>query len=719
MSLERTARWARAGARPLSRTSRPARPTCRARHPARRSSASSRAASTTDLRAQSADATLAIGFEGYAIGGLSVGEPVDVDVRRRRSTTADQLPRGPAALPDGHGHARRPRRIGRARHRHVRLRAADPQRPQRPAADAPTACSTSATPASPTTSGRPIDERAAATPAAVIRAPICGIWRRRARCSARRSNTIHNLFFYLDTMRAIREAIKFGSFEDVQTGIPSDVLPRLPDSMTWFDAPPAADVTLWLDAPTRVLAMARTAGRRRPRLGAARAVRHDPRHLLLRHPDADAASGRRRCRVPGRLKVGDKVITTGGIYGTVTKVNDASVQLQIAEKVRIEVAKAAVGGYQGQEPVVPGVERPVDRVPAPGSACSHHEQEPSLESPHDSRRPRAGGLGVLSAVRRPGRAGKVRLGLDLKGGVHLVLRVQTDDALKLETEMTAERLREALRAGGIAGADHHRRSRRRGSSSTGVPPAQDAAVPAARRSAGRRRCSTGRGGAGGYTFEMKPNMAVQLRERGGRAGAADDRAPRQRARRRPSRSSRRTARRAIRSWCSCRASQDPDQVKRVIGIDGAARAEDRRSRGRPRSQEALLQTHERRRAARHGGGHRRRPAEPGRDVLLPGASASRRSPAATCATPGPTLDENNLPAIGFSMNRDGAIKFGKLTGDNIGKPLAVDPRQPRRDGRHHPGADHRRRAASTATSRTQEVARHGADAALGRAAGAA
>ena len=29
---------------------------------------------------------------------------------------------------------------------------------------------------------------------------------------------------------------------------------------------------------------------------------------------------------------------------------------------------------------------------------------------------------------------KVRLGLDLKGGVHLVLRVQTDDALRLLTE---------------------------------------------------------------------------------------------------------------------------------------------------------------------------------------------------------------------------------------------------------------------------------------------
>jgi len=52
------------------------------------------------------------------------------------------------------------------------------------------------------------------------------------------------------------------------------------------------------------------------------------------------------------LKVGDKVITTGGIYGLVTRVNDNSVQLQVADKVRIEIARAAIGGYQGQAPVV-------------------------------------------------------------------------------------------------------------------------------------------------------------------------------------------------------------------------------------------------------------------------------------------------------------------------------------------------------------------------------
>ena len=52
------------------------------------------------------------------------------------------------------------------------------------------------------------------------------------------------------------------------------------------------------------------------------------------------------------LKAGDKIVTTGGIYGLITKVNDKSVQVQIADKVRIEMSRAAVGGYQGQDPVV-------------------------------------------------------------------------------------------------------------------------------------------------------------------------------------------------------------------------------------------------------------------------------------------------------------------------------------------------------------------------------
>ena len=53
------------------------------------------------------------------------------------------------------------------------------------------------------------------------------------------------------------------------------------------------------------------------------------------------------------LKVGDKVVTTSGIYGEITRLKDRTVQVQVANNVRLEIARAAIAGYQGQEPVVP------------------------------------------------------------------------------------------------------------------------------------------------------------------------------------------------------------------------------------------------------------------------------------------------------------------------------------------------------------------------------
>ena len=52
------------------------------------------------------------------------------------------------------------------------------------------------------------------------------------------------------------------------------------------------------------------------------------------------------------LSVGDRIVTTGGIYGQVTKLDEKTVQIQIADKVRIQIARAAIGGKQGEEPVV-------------------------------------------------------------------------------------------------------------------------------------------------------------------------------------------------------------------------------------------------------------------------------------------------------------------------------------------------------------------------------
>ena len=60
------------------------------------------------------------------------------------------------------------------------------------------------------------------------------------------------------------------------------------------------------------------------------------------------------------LKVNDRIVTTGGIYGQITKLGEQTVQVQVADKVRIEVAKAAIGGYQGQEPIQDAVGKGAD-----------------------------------------------------------------------------------------------------------------------------------------------------------------------------------------------------------------------------------------------------------------------------------------------------------------------------------------------------------------------
>ncbi len=50
------------------------------------------------------------------------------------------------------------------------------------------------------------------------------------------------------------------------------------------------------------------------------------------------------------LKSGDKVITTGGIYGTIVGLDDQSVQLRVAEQekiqVKIKVSRSAIAGLQ-------------------------------------------------------------------------------------------------------------------------------------------------------------------------------------------------------------------------------------------------------------------------------------------------------------------------------------------------------------------------------------
>lgn len=51
----------------------------------------------------------------------------------------------------------------------------------------------------------------------------------------------------------------------------------------------------------------------------------------------------------GALKNGDRVITTGGIYGTVAGITDDIVQLRVASTVKIDISRNAIAGLQNQE----------------------------------------------------------------------------------------------------------------------------------------------------------------------------------------------------------------------------------------------------------------------------------------------------------------------------------------------------------------------------------
>ena len=46
------------------------------------------------------------------------------------------------------------------------------------------------------------------------------------------------------------------------------------------------------------------------------------------------------------LRAGDRVVTNGGIHGTVVGVTDNVIQLRIADQVKVEVSKSAVSALQ-------------------------------------------------------------------------------------------------------------------------------------------------------------------------------------------------------------------------------------------------------------------------------------------------------------------------------------------------------------------------------------
>ena len=59
------------------------------------------------------------------------------------------------------------------------------------------------------------------------------------------------------------------------------------------------------------------------------------------------------------LKVNDRIVTTGGIHGQVTRLGEQSIQIQIADKVRIEIAKTSANGTSCSQGLPPSGATPI------------------------------------------------------------------------------------------------------------------------------------------------------------------------------------------------------------------------------------------------------------------------------------------------------------------------------------------------------------------------
>src|SRR4051812_42858497 len=179
------------------------------------------------LREESAQGTVAVGFEAYAIGGLSVGEPTDVmyDVVAR---TTPWLPEDRPRYLMGAG---TPQDLVEAVARGVDL--FDCVLPTMNARNGQ--LFTSAGPINIKNARYAEDDRPPDATCACYTCRTCSRAYLRHlfqanEINASTLNTLHNLHFYLDTLRRIRDAIVFGRFESFRVAFHESLSRRLQDS---------------------------------------------------------------------------------------------------------------------------------------------------------------------------------------------------------------------------------------------------------------------------------------------------------------------------------------------------------------------------------------------------------------------------------------------------------------------------------------------------------
>ena len=207
-SLERTLRWAKRGREHFAGRRAPA-----ITNPGQVQFGIIQGGTYPDLRRQSADQTVGIGFDAYAIGGLSVGEPIPLmyDITEQ---TAQWMPADTPRYLMGVG---TPVDLVECAARGIDM--FDCVLPTRNARNGQLFTSTgrlNIKNAEYAEDERPIDEACACyTCRHFSRAYLRHLFHAGEMTSGT-LNTLHNLHFYLDTMRRVREAIVFSTLEEVR-----------------------------------------------------------------------------------------------------------------------------------------------------------------------------------------------------------------------------------------------------------------------------------------------------------------------------------------------------------------------------------------------------------------------------------------------------------------------------------------------------------------------
>jgi preprotein translocase subunit SecD len=266
---------------------------------------------------------------------------------------------------------------------------------------------------------------------------------------------------------------------------------------------------------------------------------------------------------------------------------------------------------------------------------------------------------------------RIRLGLDLKGGTHLVLQVHVEDAVNITIDQALERFRDELRAKNIpADVQKKKEGDRTYLLITGLPQDQSSAVQAiASDQFSDWDLARVAGDPTGRTLTLKTSAAATLRNQA-LLQSMD------------------TIRRRIDALgvteptiaeygqgnyalvVELPSVDDPTRVKDII--QSTALLELKLVQDGPySSRETAL--------AAHGG------ILPPDSQIVQGKSETASSGADVwyiinqiAAVTGrdlsgaqPGQDENGRPAVNFNLTRDGATRFSRITGDNVGKMLAI------------------------------------------------